>query len=37
MITQADMKTKNKEELVDAILKKHETCQLEKNICRKEC
>ena len=35
MITQADMKTKNKEELVDAILKKHETCQLEKTSVEK--
>ena len=35
MITQAEMKTKNKEELVDAILKKHETCQLEKTSVEK--
>ena len=35
MITQAEIKTENKGELVDAILKKHETCQLEKTSVEK--
>ena len=30
MITQAEIKKENREKLVNAILKKHKTCQLEK-------
>ena len=35
MITQAENKKENREELVNAILKKHETCQLEKKAVEK--
>ena len=35
MITQAEIKKENRKELVDAILKKHKTCQLEKTSVEK--
>ena len=35
MITQAEIKKENREELVNAILKKHEACQLEKTSVEK--
>ena len=35
MITKAEIKTENKEELVDAILKKHKSCPLKKDTVEK--